>query len=122
VCGRGCTRWLHAAFLLNNRRILEYLRHVLGCDEAAIHAWCAAWIEAGFGSLETLLAADTQRGDYCFGNAPTLADVYLVPQVERARGFKVDLTPDTHMLAAEQACLGLPAFSSASPSLQPGAV
>jgi maleylpyruvate isomerase len=107
---------------VNNRRILEYLRHVLGCDEAAIHAWCATWIEAGFGSLETLLAADKRRGAYCFGNAPTLADVYLVPQVESARRFKVDLAPYRHILAVEQACLLLPAFSSASPSLQPDAV
>lgn len=107
---------------INNRRILEYLRRVLGCDEAAVMAWCATWIQSGFDSLETLLAADPHRGVYCFGNAPTLADVYLVPQVESARRFQVDLAPYPRILAVEQACLLLPAFASAGPSLQPDAV
>ena len=107
---------------VNNRRVLEYLRRVLGCDQASVRAWCSTWIQAGFDSLETLLAADPHRGAYCFGNAPTLADVYLVPQVESARRFQVDLAPYPRILAVEQACLSLSAFASAGPSLQPDAV
>src|ERR1700680_4611558 len=42
-------------------------------------------------AIEALLAADAHRGDFCFGRAPTLADVYLIPQVESARRFKVDM-------------------------------
>jgi maleylpyruvate isomerase len=76
---------------INNRRVLEYLRKQLGCDEAAVNAWCATWIGSGFDALEALLAADSRRGRFCFGDAPTIADVYLVPQVERARRFKIDL-------------------------------
>ena len=41
---------------INNRRILEYLRKTLGCDEAAVEAWCATWITAGFDAIEALLA------------------------------------------------------------------
>ena len=103
---------------LNNRRVLEYLRQQLGCEDAAVNAWCATWITAGFEALENLLAADTRRGDYCFGNTPTLADVYLVPQVESARRFKVDLSPYPHICAIDEACGRLPAFQMATPGVQ----
>ncbi|SMF33109.1 maleylacetoacetate isomerase [Pseudogulbenkiania subflava] len=106
---------------LNNRRVLEYLRHQLGCDETAVLAWCATWIEAGFGALEALLAADGKRGDFCFGHTPTLADVYLVPQVESARRFGVDLSPYPNIVAVDRACAELDAFRRAAPAVQPDA-
>jgi maleylpyruvate isomerase len=106
---------------VNNRRILEYLRKALGCDEAAVNAWCATWINAGFEALETMLAADRQRGAFCFGNTPTLADSYLVPQVESARRFNVDLTPFPKIVAIDKACSGIDAFRLAAPALQPDA-
>lgn len=106
---------------INNRRILEYLRKTLGCDEAAVNAWCATWINAGFEALETMLAADRQRGAFCFGNTPTLADAYLVPQVESARRFNVNLTPFPNIVAIDKACSGIDAFRLAAPALQPDA-
>jgi maleylpyruvate isomerase len=106
---------------LNNRRVLEYVRHQFKADEAAINAWCATWISAGFDALEALLKADTQRGRFCFGDSPTLADVYLVPQVESARRFKVDLTQWPLIAAVEAACMQLEAFKQASPMQQPDA-
>jgi maleylpyruvate isomerase len=107
---------------INNRRILEYLRKTLACDEAAVRAWCATWIAAGFAALEALLAADPRRGAFCFGDAPTLADVYLVPQVESARRFEVDLAPYPNIVAIDRACGELDAFRRAAPALQPDAV
>jgi len=107
---------------INNRRVLEYLRNVLGCDEAAVNAWCATWINAGFAALEALLVADKTRGDFCFGHTPTLADVYLVPQVESARRFKVDLSPYPAIVAIDQACARLDAFQKAAPAVQPDAL
>ena len=107
---------------INNRRVLEYLRNVLGCDDAAVNAWCATWISSGFEALEALLVADKNRGDFCFGNMPSLADVYLVPQVESARRFKVDLSPYPAIVAIDQACARLDAFQKAAPSNQPDAL
>ncbi|MDO8248843.1 MAG: maleylacetoacetate isomerase [Rhodoferax sp.] len=104
---------------VNNRRILEYLRKTLGCDEAAIQAWCNTWIVEGFEALETMLAADTKRGDFCFGNTPTLADAYLVPQVESAHRFKVDLSPFPCIVGVDAACSRLEAFQRAAPAVQP---
>lgn len=106
---------------INNRRILEYLRRTLGCDEAAVLAWCTMWITAGFDALEAILEADKERGDFCFGHTPTLADAYLVPQVESARRFNVDLTPYPNIVAIDQACSVLHAFLLATPSAQPDA-
>ena len=106
---------------INNRRVLEYLRKQLGCDEAAVNAWCATWIASGFDALEALLAADSRRGRFCFGDAPTIADVYLVPQVESARRFNVDLARWPLIQAIDAACAEIDAFRLAAPALQPDA-
>ena len=58
---------------------------------------------------------------YSFGDTPTVADVYLVPQVESARRFKVDLTPYPNIVAVDQACAKLDAFQRAAPLQQPDA-
>ncbi len=106
---------------INNRRILEYLRHQFKADEAAINAWCATWITAGFDAFEALLAADKARGDFCFGSQPGLADLYLVPQVESARRFKVDMSRWPLISAVDAACMKLAAFERAAPMKQPDA-
>lgn len=106
---------------INNRRVLIQLRQQFGANEDAVNAWCATWISAGFDALEALLAADTQRGAFCWGHSPTLADVYLVPQVESARRFGVDMAPWPLITAIDQACAALPAFAQAAPAAQPDA-
>jgi maleylpyruvate isomerase len=106
---------------LNNRRVLEALRHDFGADESAVNRWCATWITAGFDAFEALLAADEQRGEFCFGHAPTLADVYLVPQVESARRFKVDIGRWPLIRGVDAACARLAAFRDAAPGAQPDA-
>jgi len=106
---------------VNNRRILEALRHDFGANEAAVQRWCGRWIADGFDAIEALLAADARRGDFCFGDAPTLADVYLVPQVESARRFQVDVARWSRIAAVDAACLRLDAFRRAAPALQPDA-
>jgi maleylpyruvate isomerase len=106
---------------INNRRILEALRKQFNADEATVNAWCATWISAGFDAYEALLAADTARGAFSFGHAPTVADVYLIPQVESARRFKVDLARWPLISAIEQACSELDAFKRAAPAAQPDA-
>ncbi len=106
---------------INNRRILEALRHQFGADEAAVQRWCATWITDGFDALEALLAGDTQRGDFCFGGAPTIADVYLVPQIESARRFELDIGRWPNVLAIDKACGRIEAFRKAAPAGQPDA-
>jgi maleylpyruvate isomerase len=106
---------------VNNRRILEYLRKQFGADDAAINAWCGTWITDGFNAYEALLAADKQRGVFSFGHTPSLADVYLIPQIESARRFKVNLAQWPLIAAVEAACMQLEAFQKAAPMQQPDA-
>ena len=106
---------------INNRRILEYLRKQFGANDDAINTWCATWITDGFNAYEALLAADTTRGAFSYGQTPTLADVYLIPQIESARRFKVDLAQWPLIMTVEKACMALPAFQSAAPGQQPDA-
>ena len=106
---------------INNRRILEYLRHTLKTDEAAINTWCGHWITQGFDAYEALLAADPKRAGFSFGDRPGLADVYLVPQVESARRFKLDMARWPLITAVDAACMALEAFQKAAPALQPDA-
>ena len=106
---------------INNRRILEYLRHTLKTDEAAINTWCGHWITQGFDAYEALLAADPKRAGFSFGDRPGLADVYLVPQVESARRFKLDMARWPLIAAVDAACMALEAFQKAAPAQQPDA-
>jgi maleylpyruvate isomerase len=105
---------------VNNRRILEALRHRFAADDKAINAWCGTWIAAGFDAFESLVRA---RGDgpFSFGAQPTLADVCLVPQIEGARRFMVDLSRWPRLMAIDAACGQIEAFSRAAPALQPDA-
>jgi maleylpyruvate isomerase len=106
---------------VNNRRILEALRHRFGADEAAVDDWCGTWIGAGFDSFQALVEARGHRGPFSFGDRPTLADVYLVPQIESARRFKVDLSRWPRLMAIDEACAGLEPFRRAAPAVQPDA-
>ncbi len=76
--------------------------------------------QLGLAALEVTLR-DGQAGRFCHGDAPGLADCYLVPQLYAARRFEVDLAPYPTLLRIEEACSALPAFQAAHPSRQPDA-
>ena len=106
---------------VNNRRILEALRHRFGADEAAINTWCGTWIAAGFDAFEALVRAQERPGPFSYGERPTVADVYLVPQIESARRFQVDLRRWPRLLEVDAACAEIDAFRRAAPAVQPDA-
>jgi len=106
---------------VNNRRILEALRDRFGADEAAVNDWCGTWIGAGFDAFQALVNARSRSEPFAFGAHPTLADVYLVPQIESARRFKVDMARWPRLNAIDAACGQLEAFQRAAPSAQPDA-
>ena len=106
---------------VNNRRILETLRHRFGADDAAVNAWCGTWITAGFDAFDALLRAHGRSGAFAYGEQPTLADVYLVPQIESARRFQVDLSCWPRLMEIDAACARLEAFRRAAPGVQPDA-
>ena len=106
---------------VNNKRILDTLRAKFGADDAAINQWCGTWISDGFDAYEALLTADSRRAGFSFGNAPTLADAYLIPQIESARRFKVDLGRWPLITEVDAKCSAMDAFQRAAPMAQPDA-
>lgn len=106
---------------LNNRRVLQYLRNELSVDEAEVIKWCNRWISEGFAALEKRLVADETRGKFCYGDSPTFADCYLIPQVSSARRFEVDLNPYPNIVQIDAHCRTLKAFADADPMQQPDA-
>jgi maleylpyruvate isomerase len=106
---------------VNNRRILEALRHRFGADEMAVNEWCGTWIGTGLDAFEALVVSHPRAGEFCCGDRPTLADVYLVPQLESARRFKVELQRWPRLAAIDAACAKVEAFQRAAPSVQPDA-
>ncbi len=102
---------------LNNLRVLKYLEKELRQDKAARGTWYRHWVQVGFDALERCLDRD-DAGRFCHGDAPTLADVCLVPQVFNARRFDVDLAAYPRIVAIDAACQGLSAFQAAAPERQ----
>ncbi|AFT86040.1 maleylacetoacetate isomerase [Paraburkholderia phenoliruptrix] len=103
---------------LNNLRVLKYLTENLGVNEGAKNAWYCHWVEAGFSSLEARLAGDARTGTFCYGDAPTLADLCLVPQVFNARRFSIDVNCYPTLARINDNALQLEAFAKAAPDRQ----
>jgi maleylpyruvate isomerase len=103
---------------VQNLKILARLRE-LGQSEEAAADW-ARWANRdGLAACESLLTGE--EGPFCFGQAPTIADICLVPQLSNARRFRVDVEEFPRLLRAEAAALSLEAFTVAAPDRQPDA-
>ena len=106
---------------LCNTRVLKYLGANYGLQKEGSEDWIRHWIGTGFAALETRLAHDPARGAFCHGDAPTLADIMLVPQVFNARRFGIDMGRFPTIAAIDARCAELAAFADAVPAKQPDA-
>lgn len=104
---------------LNNLRVRKYLSADMKLSEEQGLEWYRHWIDVGLASLEAMLVHSGSAGTFCFGDAPTMADVVLVPQMANARRFGNDLSGFPTLLRIEKACQELEAFRKALPSNQP---
>jgi maleylacetoacetate isomerase len=101
---------------LNNLRVLRYLKNELGQRQDEVDRWYAHWIAEGLGALEA--TAKAGAGRFLFGDAPTIADVCLVPQLFNARRFNVPLDDYPTLLRADENAQALDAFAAAHPDRQ----
>jgi len=106
---------------LDNLRVLQYLTGTLGCTPEARDGWYKYWIDIGFEALEKQLAHDPATGRFCHGDAPTMADCCLVPQVFNAQRFDCDTKPYPTVMRVFDECMKLEAFDRAQPAKQPDA-
>ncbi|HVV86672.1 MAG TPA: maleylacetoacetate isomerase [Kofleriaceae bacterium] len=88
----------------------------LGGDDAA---WIVDFVRAGLTAFDAQAASSAGR--FCVGDAPTVADCCLVPQLYSARRFGVDPAAWPRLAAIDAACAALPAFAAAHPDRQPDA-
>jgi maleylacetoacetate isomerase len=104
---------------LNNLRVLRYLTRTLGLEEDAKDAWYRHWVEQGLAQVEGQLTAAGRCGRFVLGEAVTVADILIVPQIFNARRFDCRLDHLPTVMRIFDACMQLPAFIDAQPSRQP---
>lgn len=123
AAGRARVRALSQAIAcdvhpINNLRVLTYLSEKLGATVQQKNDWYRHWVTLGLQALETEVARSPATGLFCHGDAPTMADCCLVPQLYNARRFECDLSAYPTLVAIAQRCEALPAFIDASPERQ----
>ncbi len=106
---------------VNNLRVNQRIKAEFNADAAAQLAWQRHWITIGFDALETMLATSKDTGAYCHGDAPTIADIVLIPQVANARRVKLDIEAWPTIARIEARALEHAAFDAALPKNQPDA-
>jgi len=97
---------------LNNLRVLKSLRERFAADEDQVTAWYHHWLQLGFDTIEARVVDD---GEFACGNSPTIADVFIIPQLYNAHRFRFSLENHPKLQRVELACQRLPAFQKAAP-------
>jgi len=105
---------------LNNLRVLRYLVKDLKLSEDDKKRWYRHWVETGLETVERQLA-DPRTGTFCHGDAPTIADICLAPQIFNAQRFECRLDHVPTVMRVYEACMMLPAFDATQPSKCPDA-
>lgn len=105
---------------LNNLRTLQYLKRDLKLGEDQVNSWYRHWIAEGLGKLEAEMKTPL-TGKFSQGDAPTMADCCLVPQIFNAQRYECDLAPYPTVMRVFGECMKLDAFDRAQPSKQPDA-
>ncbi|WFU04387.1 maleylacetoacetate isomerase (plasmid) [Rhizobium sp. CB3171] len=95
-----------------NTHVVAHVMTITGKAEAR-DEWMKHFIASGLGKVEAMLAET--KGEFSFGDQPTMADLCLVPQVYNARRWGVDMTDFRRIADIDGKCAKLPAFQAAHP-------
>jgi maleylacetoacetate isomerase len=117
--GRARVRALSYAIAMDihpicNMGTADYVVELTGGGDAVRSAWMKKFIGEGLAAFEILLAHPL-RGRFCHGDAPTMADLCLVPQVYNAKRWEVDISALKRVNAIVDRCNELPAFKAGYP-------
>jgi maleylacetoacetate isomerase/maleylpyruvate isomerase len=105
---------------LNNLRVLRYLVRDMKVGDDDKNRWYRHWVETGLETVERQLDSPA-TGRFCHGDAPTLADIVLVPQIFNAQRYDCRLDHVPRVMRVFDACMALPAFEGTQPSKCPDA-
>ncbi len=97
-----------------NLNVVTHVMDITGGGDQARLDWMQHFIGRGLAGFERLLN-DGRTGTFCHGDAPTMADCCLVPQIYNARRWQVDLSGLPAIARIVEACEALPAFATAHP-------
>jgi maleylacetoacetate isomerase len=106
---------------LQNLRVLKRASE----SKDAQAAFAREFNQRGLEALEAAMEAHEKigvRGRYAYGDEPTAADAFLLPQITSARRFGVDFTKLARVTSAADAFATHPAAKQAAPEAQPDAV
>lgn len=98
---------------LQNLTVQQKLRE-LGVDPSPV---VHGFVTTGLGALER--GARAGAGQFLVGDVPTMADLYLVPQLYASRRVGVNVDDFPTLREIELRCEALPAFQRAHPDAQP---
>ncbi|MGO9331803.1 MAG: maleylacetoacetate isomerase [Steroidobacteraceae bacterium] len=100
-------------------RVRNYLDRELHVDEPSRMEWLQHWLDAGSRVIEEMLCRDSRTGRFCYGDAPTMADVCLIPHVTSAQMlYRCDFSAYPTIRRIVDAATRLQAFADAHPIRQ----
>ena len=108
-------------------RVRRLLAGEFGFNEAQVNEFCGYFMRRGCEAMEKLLShteyhSFSETGPYVLGSDVSMADLCLIPHIQGARNFGVDVSPYKKLLAIEEALFKLPEIEKAHPKYHPGFV
>lgn len=102
-------------------RMRKKLIGSFGLSEEQTLEWYDYWAQHGFSVLEKTLETSRGDGPWCFGAAPTFADLVMIPHMHTARGLGIDFSGFPNIMAVFEHCTAHPAFIKSARENQPDA-
>lgn len=101
---------------MGNLKVNKHLSSKYNFTPAQTEEWFQHWADGGFAALEIILK--NFHGKFCFGDHITMADVYLIPQIQTALRFNVDMKKYPLLMSIFDECQKEEAFHKAHPFRQ----
>ena len=103
-------------------RVRNFLEHELRVDPSNRLRWMVHWMREGLRAVEAHLTRDSLAGNFCNGNAPSIADICLVAHITTCKILpQFDFAAYPKALAIYEHCMTMDAFVKTAPCFQPGA-
>lgn len=101
---------------LNNLRTKAFVA-AMAQDRFDEFAWSSRWMSEGLSAVQQIVTRHGQ--DYCVSERPSIADLYLIPQMATAARMGFDLSAYPALVAIADRTREHPAFHAAAPERQP---